>query len=191
MQNPMYPELFGFTALTWQAGSTLITGGALAVAIAVGWRQLAAARKLREEQARPYIVVDIVPGLTSRKLLDLVVTNIGKSPAYDLRITFDPAPERTDEIGEFKLKDARILAEKTPMFAPGREFRMFFDSAVDRTKSQLPMSFAVKVEYKDSRGKGYIDETQLDFDVQRGAAYVAVYGIHDGVKALIDIAKKV
>jgi hypothetical protein len=183
------PEFLGVSALAWQAISTMVAAAAFIVALVIGWSQLRAAKKARKEQARPYIVVDILPGLASEKLLDLVVTNIGKSPAFDLTISFDPPPERVDEIGQFKLKDTRILTEATPMFAPGREFRMFFDSAIDRYKSKLPMSFEVTTKYRDSDQKWYEEKTTVDFDVHRGAAYIAVYGVHDAVKVMKNIAK--
>lgn len=133
--------------------------------------------------------MDILPGLASVKLLDLVITNIGKSPAFDLTITFDPAPERVKEEARFALKNARILTESTPMFAPGREFRMFFDNTVDRYGSELPMSFKVTTKYRDSGNDWYTETTTVDFDMHRGAMYTEVYGVHNGVKALKDIAK--
>jgi hypothetical protein len=183
------PEFFGITALAWQAISTIVAAAAFVVALAIGWWQLSAAQKVRKEQARPYIVVDILPGLASVKLLDLVVTNIGKSPAFDLTITFDPDPERAGEVGQFTLKDARILKEPTPMFAPGREFRMYFDHSVDRYQSDLPMSFKVTAKYRDSDDEWYTETATIDFDIYRNSAYIEVYGVHDGVKTLKDMAK--
>ncbi len=180
----MNPDFLGITAVGWQGLGVMGTAAAVVVALTVGWRQLAAARKLRLEQARPYVIVDFQPGQGAEKLLDLVITNIGKSPAYDLRIAFDPAPVRAKEIAKFPLKDARILNEPTPMFAPGREFRMFFDNAVDRYQTDLPMNFQVTTTYRDSRKKKYKETFTIDFDSYRGAAYTVVHGVHDAVKHL-------
>jgi hypothetical protein len=189
VESQLNPEFLGITALAWQAISTIVAAAAFIVALVIGWWQLVAAQKVRKEQARPYIVVDILPGLASVKLLDLVVTNIGKSPAFDLTITFDPTPERAGEVGQFTLKDARILKEPTPMFAPGREFRMYFDHSVDRYQSDLPMSFKVATKYRDSDNEWYTETATIDFDIHRNSAYIEVYGVHDGVKTLKDIAK--
>ncbi|SFJ67652.1 hypothetical protein SAMN04489731_13011 [Amycolatopsis regifaucium] len=134
-------------------------------------------------------MVDLLPGHASEKLVDLVITNIGKSPAYDLHLIFDPVPTRTNETTQFKLKDARILNEPTPMFAPGREFRMFFDSAIDRYPSGLPMSFKVMTSYRDSGGRRYNETFTVDFDVRRGAMYTQVHGLHDAVKVLKEISE--
>jgi hypothetical protein len=182
------PDFLGITAVAWQGLSAIVAACAFVAALTIGWSQLHAAQKLRLEQARPYIVVDLLPGQASEKLVDLVVTNIGKSPAYDLRISFDPEPERVDEIAEFKLKDTRILNEPTPMFAPGREFRMFFDSAIDRYGSDFPMSFKVTTAYRDSRGQHFGETATVDFDVRRGAAYTPVHSVHDAVKVLKGIS---
>ncbi|MBE1576678.1 hypothetical protein ACFORH_06565 [Amycolatopsis roodepoortensis] len=185
----MNPEFIGLTAVAWQGLGTVIALLALIAALTVGLSQVKSAQKLRVEQARPYIVVDLLPGNASEKLIDLVVTNIGKSPAYDLHVIFDPAPVRTNETSKFELKDARILNETTPMFAPGREFRMFFDSAPDRYASDLPMSFKVMTTYRDSSFRRYNETFTVDFDVQRGAMYTQVHSLHDAVKVLKDISK--
>ncbi|WIX83012.1 hypothetical protein QRX50_20735 [Amycolatopsis carbonis] len=186
----MNPEFWGISALAWQALSTVVAGGAFLVALVVGYFQLRSARKTRIEQSRPYVVVDLVPGLAAAKLADLVITNIGTTPAYDLTITFDPPPERArEDAPQFKLKDVRMFNEPTPMVAPGREFRMFFDSAPERYESTLPMSFAVTTRYRDSQRRWYDETVQLDFDVRRGAMFTDVKTIHDGVKILEKIAK--
>jgi hypothetical protein len=181
---------WGLSALGWQALSTVVAAGAFIVALIVGYFQLRSARKTRLEQSRPYIVVDLVPGFASPKLIDMVITNIGATPAYDLRVKFDPPPERArEDVPEFKLRNARILNKPTPMMAPKREFRMFFDNSIDRYASDLPMSFTVTTTYQDSHRTRYTEVTTLDFDVHRGAMYTEVKSVHDGVKTLEKIAE--
>ncbi|MEU9688114.1 hypothetical protein [Amycolatopsis japonica] len=87
---PANPEFFGLTAVGWQALSAMVAVFAFIVALTIGWSQLRAARKLRLEQARPFVLVDLVPGEAVQHWMDLVVSNIGKSPAYDLRLSFKP-----------------------------------------------------------------------------------------------------
>lgn len=181
---PLNPEFFGISALGWQALSTLVAVAAFLVALSVGSIQLRSARKTRQEQSRPYIVVDLVPGLASTRLMDLVITNIGSTPAFDLTIVFDPPPERAREDTQFKLKDTRLLNEPTPMVAPGREYRMFFDSAPERYASDKPMSFTVTTRYRNSRRQSYEETVRLDFDVRRGLQHTRVFGVHDAVEAL-------
>ncbi|KAA2245904.1 hypothetical protein F0L68_41105 [Solihabitans fulvus] len=178
----------GLNTVAWQGIGTMIATAAFVVALSVGWSQLASARRTRLEQARPYIVVDILPGNASPKMFDLVITNVGKTPAYGLEIAFDPPPRRAIEETGFELSNTRILTEPTPMFAPGREFRMFFDSAVDRYNSSEPMRFRVTSTYRDSRNKRYSEHATIDFDVHRGAMYTEVYGVHDAVGHLKTIA---
>lgn len=183
------PEFWGLSALGWQACSTVVAVAAFITALIVGYVQLRSARRTRLEQSRPYVVVDLVPGLASSKLMDLVIINIGTTPAYDLLIKFDPPPERAQEdTSQFKLKDARILNQPTPMVAPGREFRMFFDSAPQRYASIQPMTFEVTAEYRDSRRAKYTETATLDFDIRRGAMYTEVKSLHDGVLALEKLA---
>ncbi len=49
------------------------------------WRQVHEARKLREEQARPFVIVDFEPDF----LVYLTVQNLGGTMARDVIIQFD------------------------------------------------------------------------------------------------------
>jgi hypothetical protein len=50
-------------------------------------RQLKQARDAQAELTRPYVIVDLQH---KAGVLDVVVENIGQSPAFDLRVTFQP-----------------------------------------------------------------------------------------------------
>jgi hypothetical protein len=52
------------------------------------WRQVREARKLREEQARPFVIVDFDPGF----LVYLTVENLGRTIARDISIQGIPGP---------------------------------------------------------------------------------------------------
>ncbi|MEU9688113.1 hypothetical protein [Amycolatopsis japonica] len=65
---------------------------------------------------------------------------------------------------------------------------MYFDDATKRYGSDLPMSFEVTCDYRDSRGKQYHESFTIDFDLLRGATYTEVHGLHDAAKSLKKIA---
>jgi hypothetical protein len=70
-------------------------------------------------QTRPYVDVEIVPGLSGIACYDLRITNTGKTPARNLTLRYDAWPERPDDI-------AQALAEmfETPRtLSPSSSFR--------------------------------------------------------------------
>src|SRR6266566_5525424 len=74
----------------WAACATVV------IYILIGlfaWRQVSEARKLREEQARPFVIVDFEPGF----LVYLTVENLGRTMARDVRIQFGKPLETTLE----------------------------------------------------------------------------------------------
>lgn len=47
-------------------------------------------QRLREDQARPFVVVDFEPSPVWGNIINLVVQNVGKTLAKNVRLTFDP-----------------------------------------------------------------------------------------------------
>ena len=100
---------WGLTQTTWTAIYTLLTAGLPVVAIAAAlyakrqWQstreQLGETRAAQLEAERPYVVVTIEPGATSRHLFELVVRNIGRRPALAASIRLDPPPVRQESRG--------------------------------------------------------------------------------------------
>jgi hypothetical protein len=59
----------------------------LVVAAVAAFRQVREAVRTREEESRPYVVVDFE---TKKGMFFLVVTNIGRTMARDVRFSFNP-----------------------------------------------------------------------------------------------------
>ena len=90
----------------WPAVAACAAWATVLVYIVLGgfaWRQVHEARRLREEQARPFVIVDFEPDF----LVYLTVENIGRTVARDVTIQFDkPLPstlERPRELDESPL----------------------------------------------------------------------------------------
>ncbi|GEM_PF-4713604 len=88
--------------------STLAAVGALLVSVAtlfVAVIQIGrASRQLRadsEERTRPYIFLDVVPGLQGTRVWDLIISNTGKTTARDVRISLnqDLPTDEADKVG--------------------------------------------------------------------------------------------
>lgn len=161
-----------------------------AIAAVIALRQLALERRLREEQARPYVVVSVEPSPASRHMLDLVIANIGKTSAFEVSVHLDPPPVRAREFGEHRLAKARMLTEPIALLPPSGRMTMFFENILERHhRDDLPTTYNAEVAYRNSVGRSWVDRYPIDLAAGRGAPYVSVFGLHDAVQALRDIGK--
>src|SRR5215218_5772519 len=81
-------------ATDWAAVTAWAAWATVAVYVVLGifaWIQVLQARRLREEQARPFVIVDFEPGF----LVYLTVEDIGRTMARDVIIRFDKPLEST------------------------------------------------------------------------------------------------
>jgi hypothetical protein len=128
-----------------------------------------AAEKLRRDQARPYVVPSI--DLEQRTIFMLKVENIGKTPAYNVKIRFDVPPR--SEMRE--VENLRMLAEPIPTMPPGQRFRAYWESSLtifnENKPYPHPRSYRVTVTYEDQQSRVYGPEPYiLDFGVYEGQA---------------------
>jgi hypothetical protein len=143
----------------------------------IAWRQVVESRRLREEQNRPFIVVDF--DCEEGYMMYLEVVNLGTSLARDVQIEIDPPLESAIDIEVGKL---RMLNEGIATLAPGKKYRTFFDMSFRRNEDRpdLPMNYIARVNYSDERGKRSFNETlNLDMDQYMHINTVTRHGLHD------------
>lgn len=183
------------TATEWAAVAALGTAATALIALVTAWlvlgqlraarRQLTDARSAQGEQERPYVIVFIDTSEASPQLMDLVVENVGKTPARNVRIHLDPPPARAEETVGLELSKARLFNEPLPLLPPGRMIRVFFDSAIDRKGAvDLPTEHRVRVTYGDSAGEWWDEKSVLDLDILKGAMFTEIFGVHHLAKAV-------
>ncbi|WP_022891125.1 hypothetical protein [Agromyces subbeticus] len=105
-----------------------------------------------EDQTRPYVGLDVLPGLGGAPSFDMVIENFGKATAYDVRLRlvneeFGPQSE-SDEIGSAL---GRLFAVGFDL-APGARRRVFWRLPADENASPsgamgAPEAAEVVVEY--------------------------------------------
>lgn len=152
--------------------------------------QLVEARKAQAEAERPYVVVTVEPAVATQLVMELVVRSMGRRPAFGVRISLDPPPQRTDEDQEgYRMAEAKMLSQPIGMLAPGQELRTTFDFIPDRLKTDLPSEYTATITYSDSSGHSYDETALLDLYVGQGTTHVVTYGIHDVAKSLREVKK--
>jgi len=177
--------------VTWtEIAQVVLVAGQLAVLVLAAifaWRQVREARVLREEQNRPFVVVDF--DCEQGYMMHLEVVNMGTSLARDVAIEIDPPLESAIDI---KVGELKMLNEGIATLAPGKRYRTFFDMGFRRAEAEraYTMNHTARVRYKDERGKRAFDETlNLDMDQYMHMNTVTRRDIHDVHKQLEAIQK--
>lgn len=123
----------------WTAVGTVVTAGIAAAAAIVAYFQLRQARQLREDQARPFVVVDIVPSEVDLHVLDLVIENVGNTVAQDVRLSFDPP--LASSLADYDLAGSVLIREGIPTMPPRRRIEFLFDISHQRLNTDLPKRY--------------------------------------------------
>lgn len=177
----------GLTAEWWTAIGTVATAVIALLAAGFAAWQVAVMRRTREDETRPYVVVDVQPSQADHILVNLVVENIGRTVAQDVKLTFTPTLEST--LKQLPpIAEAVLVKEGIPMMPPGRRIEALLDRQPDRGESNLPQRYDVTVNLKDAHGRRQHPQRYvLDIKQLKGLRHVNVYGVHHVVKALRDI----
>src|SRR6266536_2406867 len=110
------------TGTNWPAVAAWAAWATVGIYIVIGlfaWRQVHEARRLREEQARPFVIVDFEPGF----LVYLTVENLGRTMAREVTIDFDKALETTLDRPR-ELDETPLFREPIPALPPGKKIRV-------------------------------------------------------------------
>jgi hypothetical protein len=188
----MLASVLELPAEDWSAIGTCTT---VAVAVAAGiiaFFQVREARRLREEQAQPYVVVYLGTSTGGDWVIDLVIKNLGTTAATDVKVAMDPPPQRAIDSNRDGDGDGLMIPESIPLLVPGQEWRTLWDTTLKRHDSGLPERYTTTVSFKDSRGRENFDfEFVLDWGTVLNRELVTTYGLHDAAKALREMNKTV
>jgi hypothetical protein len=164
--------LFGVHPEVLTAVAAVVTA---LIALAAAWYargQVRESRLLREEQAQPFVIVDMEPSPHASSFIELVVANLGHTLARDVTFKFDPPLRRAYSRG-VDPNEWSIFKDGIPSFPPGKMFRMLFDIGHERFNAGLHADkYAVTVEFKGPRGQymeplTYILDGRYYFDPNR------------------------
>ena len=144
-------EVGSSTWLAWAAWAALALG---VVALVFTNAQIKRNRRLAAEQTRPHVGMLMEPHAADWHVIELVVRNFGQTAAYDIRFSF-PTPPTVAEYenaadGYANIVELKLPAE-LPVLAPGQEWRMVWDSALDRAEigNGIESRFTGSVHYHD------------------------------------------
>jgi hypothetical protein len=161
----------------------------LIVAALYARAQVREARELRKDEARPYVVVDFEPDWVP--FVNLVVANLGRTMARNVRIEVDPPFDSSVyRSGPVPLARFKLFSEGIPSLAPGKRIVLLFDQMYDRAELELPDSYRVRLAYEWDGGEPLREELRLDLDLYRPLRRVTPETIHDVSKTLTKIGRQ-
>jgi hypothetical protein len=104
----------------WTALATGLQAVIVAAAAVVAGFQVHEARKLREDQTRPFVVVDF--DVSDPPLIHITIANIGKTMARTVRVKVDPTLESSlDEKGRPEpIASSRCSPRRSRRWRPAR-----------------------------------------------------------------------
>ena len=183
---PVWLSPWAWTSSDW-AGLTFLV---LVAAFIVAWRQAEEARRLREEQARPFVIIDFHLWST---IVELQIRNVGTTLARNVHFDFDQSVVTTHDAipGRGSIMEMNLFKNGIQSLAPGKEITIFFDQFPARVEQNLPLTYEVQVSYSDNTGKRYSESTVLDLAAYVGTGGITRNDIHDIHKRLEELVREV
>lgn len=180
------------TAAEWQALGAVTTAVVAAGAAWIAVHQLRAHHAMQREQSRPYVIVDFA---FHASLLMISVTNLGQTPARDIRFKWSPEPVGLDEDATGKIQE-RLVRGSIPFLAPGRSIRFEVGSDAKYWDSpDTPNLLDVEAIYLDMDGRSYGLGERMMLDLGQWAGTLAESdadrNVASQVKRLADSQKKI
>ena len=139
------------TWIAWAAWAAIVLAG---VTLVFTNSQISRNRRAAAEQTRPHVAMFMEPHSADWHVIELVVRNFGRNAAYDIGFSFANPPTVAEyenaSDGYADVVELR-LPDNLPMLAPGQEWRMVWDSALDRAEigSGIESRFTGTVTYYD------------------------------------------
>lgn len=147
------------------AFATAAQAAGVLAALVVAGRQLGEARRQREEQSRPQVVVDL--DHERFQFPYLVIENVGAAVATNVRFEIDPPLVSTAYDPETAIGEIGVLREGIPTLPPRRPIRILFEHAPDRyqRRDELPTRHTIKATYNSPIGGPYEGTFVLDLEL--------------------------
>lgn len=144
-------------------------------------------KESRDTEIAPYVVVyfDIPYG---KHLIHLVVKNVGKSVAENVKLAFQPPLKNSD--GEL-INDISLIKEGIGSMPPGYEIRTFFDSTISYLgRNELPLIYKVNVSYSGGLHSDTRNIEQImDLSAFKDISFISDNGMHELVIEVKNLVK--
>jgi len=178
----------GAAAQVISAIAASITAITAIAAASFAFQQVRLARRLRQEQAQPYVALYMEPSVVSPHLIDLVLRNYGATVADNIEVTISPQPMRSGDGGQ--PAEPMDYPRHIPTLVPAQEWRTLWDFGPARIEQDISGEHTAVVKCDGVQQSGGLTFTyDLDWKFFTGRRWVKTYGAHDAAKALREMEK--
>jgi len=172
------------------SGAQILSSVAVLLLAVFAFFQVMEQRAARIAQDSPQILVDV--NYSQRTMINIVVRNIGRGAAKDIRFDFSAPIESS---GGQTISDMAYFKEGIAFLAPNTEIATVWDSYADAVEvlkeKGLRNGITVTVRYKDLRGKAYSTRWTINPLILEGSGYADYREFEDLVRALEKISKDI
>jgi len=154
-------------------------------------------RDYQKEQREPNIKIGFQHEEYNMNLVHMLIENIGKNTAYDVKINITPDMEYYQ--GK-KLSDLPIIKDTHDMPA-NKKISFYLTNMLQDNREKTQEPYKISVDYKNEIGETFHKELEIDLNMLSGALYPAFNPMKDirdfldeinkNIKALADGTKKI
>lgn len=143
---------------------TLITAITALITASIGAYQAFLLRRQMQDDARPYVVADVVPGLHGPGSWDLTLHSTGRSTARKIRITTDPELAASKgNPSDYIIEPLTQYLQQERSLAPDARHRIMWRySHKGESSAGAPAKITATVTYEDDRRKKYKESFNFD-----------------------------
>jgi hypothetical protein len=185
---PVWLSPWDWTATDWAGVQCIV----LIVAAFIAFRQVREARRLREAQAQPFVVVDFEADQQTQAIY-IVISNSGGTMARDVHLAFRPSITSSFD-GNANVvppRDLKPLKEGIASLPPGKRIRVMFDIFTQRSADVYPDVYNVHVTFRaPALDRRLSDDTVLDLGVYRNVMHPIRRDLHDVHERLKELVKQ-
>lgn len=147
-------------------------------------RTLDELKETRDQETAPYVVTYFEASPESH-IIFLIVKNIGKTTARDVKLRFDPHLKSSNQGIDMDM--VSLIKSGIASMPPGYQIRTVFDSAISYFHANLPFHFTATISYSGGlRTDQRTYQQVLDLEALRGVTLAHEKGMHD----LVTIVEK-
>jgi len=185
----VFIQLFTLLAVVLYVRDTRAMAIATRQSAEVSAKTLEEMKEARDQESAPYIMVyfDVPYG---EWIIYLVVKNVGKGLAENIRLNFQPGLRTSDS--EDRFEKLALIQRGIPNLPPGQEIRTLFDSSIAYMGSDLPRTYEVVVTYSGGISTAPRKSNQiLDLAVFEGLMFTHEKTMHNLVEEVEDVGDEV
>ena len=144
-------------------------------------------KRLREVETEPQISIYLEPEERWINLMDLVIRNIGRGPAYNIRFEIDP---------DFEYRKGRFLSnlpfmQELHYLAPGQTIRFFLANAIDVFNRKVAGAFKITAHYENEVGTFKSGSFKIEFERFEGMSGIGEPPLYKIAKSIEVIHKDI